>query len=208
MFPFSQRGMVRQTVAFTDVSIEYGRPTARGRTLFGALVPWDSIWHPGADNATSIRFSHDVLLNGHALKAGAYSLWLIPRERKAWTLIVNRATDIPHTPYPGADKDVMRLDITPDSSTYLETVSYYFPIVQRDEVVLRLQWGSIGISTRIKAPYRPETPDTIVPTAAPTSARAIGKPNESANGSLRRMERFAAWTQPTFPSAEYVPIGQ
>ncbi len=163
MFPFSQRGTVQQTVAFTDISIEYGRPTARGRALFGALVPWDSIWHPGADNATSIRFSHDVLIDGHALSAGAYSLWLIPRARKAWTLILNRATNISHTPYPGVDKDVMRLDITPDSSAYLEAVSYSFPIIQRDEVVLRLQWGSIGIATRIKAPYRPAAADTIAP---------------------------------------------
>ncbi len=207
MFPFSQRGSVQQTVAFTDIAIEYGRPTARGRALFGALVPWDSIWHPGADNATSIRFSHDVLLDGHALTAGTYSLWLIPRQRKAWTLIVNRSTNISHTPYPGAETDVMRLEITPDSSSYLETVSYSFPIVQRDEVVLRLQWGSVGIATRIKAPYRPETPDTVATISstmtAALPARASSSPTGGASGSASRLERFTAWTQPTFPVAEY-----
>jgi len=51
-YPFSQRGTVSQMVAFTNISIEYGRPVARGRALFGALVPWDSVWHPGADSAT------------------------------------------------------------------------------------------------------------------------------------------------------------
>ena len=61
-YPFSQRGSVTQTVAFTTISIEYGRPVARGRALFGQLVPWDSVWHPGADSATRVTFDHDVLI--------------------------------------------------------------------------------------------------------------------------------------------------
>ena len=48
-YPPSQRGTVTQNVAFTEISVAYGRPVARGRALFGALVPWDKIWHPGAD---------------------------------------------------------------------------------------------------------------------------------------------------------------
>src|SRR6185295_15412882 len=75
-YPFSQRGSVAQTVAFTDIVVTYGRPVARGRALFGALVPWDSVWHPGADSATRVAFSHDVLVEGRAVKAGEYSLWL------------------------------------------------------------------------------------------------------------------------------------
>jgi hypothetical protein len=54
-YPFSQRGSVTQMVAFTNISVAYGRPVARGRVLFGALVPWDSVWHPGADSATRSR---------------------------------------------------------------------------------------------------------------------------------------------------------
>src|SRR5437868_1349546 len=79
-YPFSQRASVGQDVAFTHVAVEYGRPVGRGRALFGALVPWDSVWHPGADSATRIVFNHDVMLEGKTLKAGEYSLWLIPRE--------------------------------------------------------------------------------------------------------------------------------
>src|SRR5690349_19413119 len=78
-YPFSQRGSVTQNVALTAISIEYGRPVARGRTLWGQLVPWDSIWHPGADSATRISFDHDIEVEGKQLKAGEYSLWLIPR---------------------------------------------------------------------------------------------------------------------------------
>ena len=90
-YPFSQRGLVAQTVAFTDITVRYGRPVARGRTLFAdsGLVPYGSIWHPGADSATRITFSHDVLLEGRPVTAGDYSLWLIPRNGAPWTLIVS-----------------------------------------------------------------------------------------------------------------------
>src|SRR5882672_8142719 len=104
-YPFSQRGTVSQMVAFTNISIEYGRPVARGRTLFGALVPWDSVWHPGADSATLMTIDHDIVWEGKALRAGEYSLWLIPREHGDWTVIVNSAAHTFHKPYPGADKD-------------------------------------------------------------------------------------------------------
>src|SRR5437868_14803459 len=80
-YPFSQRGSVTQMVAFTNIAVTYGRPVARGRALFGALVPWDSVWHPGADSATRIVFSRDVAVEGKTLHAGEYSLCLIPRER-------------------------------------------------------------------------------------------------------------------------------
>src|SRR5712671_1833250 len=112
-YPFSQRGSVTQMVAFTEISVVYGRPVARGRELFGALVPWDSVWHPGADSATRVTFSHDVLLEGKPLRAGEYTLWLIPREHAPWTVIASRAAHVFHKPYPGARFDVLRLDVTP-----------------------------------------------------------------------------------------------
>ena len=49
--PFSQHGSVSQRVSYTNISVDYKRPVARGRTLFGSLVKWDSVWHPGADSA-------------------------------------------------------------------------------------------------------------------------------------------------------------
>ena len=73
-YPFSQRGSVTQMVAFTNIAVTYGRPVARGRALFGALVPWDSVWQPGADSATRIVFSRDVAVEGKTLHAGEYSL--------------------------------------------------------------------------------------------------------------------------------------
>ena len=154
-YPFSQRGSVTQTVAFTTISVVYGRPVARGRALFGQLVPWDSVWHPGADSATLISFDHDVLIEGHALKAGEYSLWLVPREHRPWTVIFSRAAHVFHKPYPGPADDVLRVDVAPESVSHVETLVIYFPNVLRKNAVMRIHWGTVGVPVRIEAPYRP-----------------------------------------------------
>jgi hypothetical protein len=154
-YPPSQRGTVTQMVAFTEISVAYGRPVARGRALFGALVPWDKVWHPGADSATRVTFKHDVLLEGKPLPAGEYGLWLIPRESAPWTLIVSRAAHVFHIPYPGEQFDVMRIDLTPEQVSSVESFTIYFPMVLRDEAVMRLHWGTTAVSVRIKAPFRP-----------------------------------------------------
>lgn len=142
-------------VAFTEISVAYGRPVARGRALFGALVPWDKIWHPGADSATRLTINHDILLEGKTLKAGEYALWLIPRETAPWTLIVSRAAHVFHLPYPGEQNDVMRIDLTPEQVSSVESLTIYFPMVLRDDAVMRIHWGTTALSVRIKAPFRP-----------------------------------------------------
>jgi Protein of unknown function (DUF2911) len=154
-YPFSQRGAVTQMVAFTEITVSYGRPVARGRSLFGALVPWDSVWHPGADSATRITFNHDVLVEGKPLRAGEYTLWLVPRERAPWTVIFSRAAHVFHKPYPGAKFDVLRIDVMPEQASNMESFAIYFPMVLRDEAVMRLHWGTTAVPMRLKAPFRP-----------------------------------------------------
>ena len=157
-YPFSQRGSVSQDIALTTISITYGRPVARGRALFGALVPWDSVWHPGADSATRVVISHDITVNGSALKAGEYSLWLVPREHAPWTVIFHRAAHTFHKPYPGASGEVLRIEVPPESLSNVESLAIYFPRVIRDEGDLRIHWGTTGVTMRIKAPYKPDGP--------------------------------------------------
>ena len=147
--PFSQHGTVTQRVSHTNVAIEYNRPVARGRALFGALVKWDSVWHPGADSATRISFDKDVTFEGKPLPKGEYSLWLIPREKTPWTLIVSSASHVFHSPYPGAEHDVLRVDITPERGAHMEVLAYYFPVVARDSAVLRMHWGETIVPVRL-----------------------------------------------------------
>lgn len=152
-YPFSQRSIATQQVAHTQITIEYGRPVARGRDLFGALVPWDSVWHPGADSATVLTFSREVLLNGQRLAAGAYSLWLIPRASGTWTFILNRQARVFHRPYPGAATDALRLEIAPERGAHMESMAIYFPKVLRDEATMWIHWGTTILPLDLKAPY-------------------------------------------------------
>ncbi len=74
----SQSGSVWQEIANTSVTVTYDRPVARGRELFGGIVPFGEIWNPGANDATAIALSRDVTINGNELPAGSYSLWRFP----------------------------------------------------------------------------------------------------------------------------------
>lgn len=154
-YPFSQRGSVSQHVAHTTISVEYGRPIARGRALFGQLVPWDSVWHPGADSATRITFDHGVKLEGHDVKAGEYSLWLVPRASAPWTVILSRAAHAFHKPYPGAARDAYRFDVTPEQGAHMESLAIYFPSVIRADAILRIHWGTTIVPIHVNAPYSP-----------------------------------------------------
>ena len=151
-YPASQRGSVSQNIAHTQVTLTYGRPVARGRTLFGALVAWDRIWHPGADSATRMSVSRDVLVEGKTLAAGDYTIWLLPRASAPWTVIFHRKALAFHVPYPGDDGVALRVDVTPDSASHMETMAVYFPVVVRDSAVMRIHWGTTALPIRIKAP--------------------------------------------------------
>ena len=153
--PFSQHGSVTQRVSHTNISVEYNRPVARGRALFGSLVKWDSVWHPGADSATRITFDKDVVVEGKPLAAGEYSIWLIPREHGDWTFILNSAARVFHSPYPGSNSDVLRVPVTPERGAHMEVLAYYFPIVARDSTVMRVHWGETIVPVRIKVSRDP-----------------------------------------------------
>jgi hypothetical protein len=147
----SQRGSVSQRIANTEITVTYGRPVARGRTLFGTLVPYGRMWHPGADDATAIATTRDTEINGKALPAGKYSLWTIPREG-AWTVIFSRNADVFHTSYPGEAADALRLEVTPETGAHMETLTYYFPVVEGKDATLRLHWGTMIVPLAIRVP--------------------------------------------------------
>ena len=147
----SQSESVFQRVANTDIEVVYDRPVARGRELFGGIVAYDEVWNPGANDATAVSFSRDVTVNGEALAAGKYSIWAMPRAGD-WTVIFSRAADVYHTPYPGENQDALRLTITPQRGDHMETLAFYFPMVEGKETELRLHWGETVVPMLIKVP--------------------------------------------------------
>ena len=74
----SPAASLEQTVGLSDVSVTYSRPSMRGRTIFGDLVPFDKIWRTGANARTVITFSDDVTIDGQELKAGSYAIFTKP----------------------------------------------------------------------------------------------------------------------------------
>lgn len=150
-YPRSQHGSVTQHIQGTEVTISYNRPVARGRELFGGLVRYGRIWHPGADSVSTISFSRAVTIDGHALAAGRYSLWTIPEAPpKQWSVIFNRGLGGWHTSYPGESQDALRITVNTETGPHMETLTYYFPVVDADSAVLRLQWGTTIVPMKIK----------------------------------------------------------
>ena len=146
----SQHGSVTQQVAGTTITVDYNRPVARGRALFGSLVPYGRVWCPGADSCTTIQVSTDVKVNGQALARGTYSLWAEPQPER-WTVIFNSAAPVFHTRYP-ADKDVLRVQATPREGSPMETLAFYFPIVDGNHAELVLHWGTVVVPLSIDVP--------------------------------------------------------
>jgi hypothetical protein len=146
----SQHGTVSQHVADTTITIDYNRPVARGRELFGALVPWGRVWCPGADECTTLAVSTDVKIDGQALPSGTYSLWALP-EQERWTMIVNKVQPVFHTRYP-TGQDVLRIQTTPRTGSQMETLAFYFPVVDGKHAELVLHWGTTVVPLEIEVP--------------------------------------------------------
>jgi hypothetical protein len=147
----SQAAAVAQRIANTEITVTYSRPVARGRELFGALVPYGEVWNPGADQATAIALTRDVEVDGQPLAAGKYSFWVIPRA-ESWTVIFSQAADVYHTPYPGEGEDALRMDVAPETGPHAELLTFSFPIVEGKDAILHLHWGTVMVPLSIRVP--------------------------------------------------------
>jgi hypothetical protein len=146
----SQHGTVSQRIADTTITVEYNRPVARGRELFGRLVPYGRIWCPCADDATTVEVSTGVTVEGKELAAGRYSLWTEP-EPERWTVIFKKHANAWHTRYPEGH-DALRIQVTPRTGSHMETLAFYFPVVDGKKAELALHWGSVVVPLKIEVP--------------------------------------------------------
>ncbi len=146
----SQHGSVSQQIANTTITIEYNRPVARGRSLFGALVPYNKVWCPGADYCTTIQISSDVKINDQPLAAGTYTLWAEPQPER-WTMIFSSAHPVFHTRY-SPNQDVLRVPAVSRQGSHMETLAFYFPAVEGTHAELVLHWGTVVVPLSIDVP--------------------------------------------------------
>jgi hypothetical protein len=104
----SVRDTARATVAGADVWVDYSRPMKRGREIFGNVVPWNTVWRAGANAATQLNTSADLVIGGATVPAGKYTLWTLPTPT-GWKLIINKQTGQWGTVYDPA-QDLVRVD--------------------------------------------------------------------------------------------------
>jgi len=90
MKQLSVRDTARATIGAATLTVDYGRPLARGRVLLGNVMPFDEVWRTGANAATQFRTSAPITLAGMRVPAGTYTLWTVPRKDGHAELIVNR----------------------------------------------------------------------------------------------------------------------
>lgn len=146
----SPKASVSQHIGVCEVTISYCRPSARGRTIFGGLVPYDKVWRAGANEATTIQFSHDVLINNQSLAAGKYGLFFMPRADGDWTMILNKDWNQWGAYLYDPELDVLRTKTKRERlSESTGLLTYAFSNVTKSEATLQLQWSDCQISIPI-----------------------------------------------------------
>jgi hypothetical protein len=100
---------VSATVGGAKLAIVYGRPSMRGRTIFGSLVPFGRVWCPGADEATTLESTKELLIGNLQIPAGPHTIWMLPTADH-WRLVVSQDPSGFHTQY-HPDRDLGRIDL-------------------------------------------------------------------------------------------------
>lgn len=93
-----------------SVTIDYSSPRAKGRKIYGQLVPFGQVWRTGANEATALVTPVDLNIGGTTVPAGSYTIFTIPNKDK-WTLIISKKTGEWGTDYPGPSNDLARVDM-------------------------------------------------------------------------------------------------
>ncbi len=139
----SKNGQLETKIDDVAVLVTYGRPSARGRTLFGETIPYGKLWRTGADEATVVRFSKDVKIEGKKLPAGVYALFTVPGE-KEWTLVFNKKPNqwgaYKHDP----SLDALEVKVTPKTAEKTEVLTFE----AKDKSIV-LRWGTTAVSFSI-----------------------------------------------------------
>ncbi len=146
----------------TDINISYSRPGVKGRKIWGGLVPYGLApgndeskgkpfpWRGGANECTTIDFSKDVMIDGHKLPAGKYSMDFIPEE-KEWTVIFNKDTTLWGSFLYNEKEDALRIKVTPIEAPFQEWLTYGFDNLAGTSCTAYLWWE------KLKVPFKIET---------------------------------------------------
>lgn len=169
----SPTATVSQKIGLTDVEIVYSRPGMKGRKIFGDLVPFGKRWRTGANMATTISFSDDVMINSKEVPAGKYSLFAIPNEG-SWTIIVHKVAELAGT---GGDSykeedNLLKFDVKTQKLTEaVETFTIDIESNEMDNADLFIAWENTKVAFEIKAPIAEKMEKMISSTLDPAGSQ-------------------------------------
>jgi hypothetical protein len=136
---------VKQDFGLASIELSYSRPAVKGRKIFGDLVPYGQVWRTGANQATTITFGDEVTIGGVKLPAGKYGVLTIP-DKKSWTIIISKQTDI--TNPQGYKKDMDAVRVTSNVSSTKATVESFtmqFANVKPTTCDLQIMWDKSAV---------------------------------------------------------------
>lgn len=144
---------LKQHVGLTDITVEYSRPSVKGRDIFGGLIPFGQVWRTGANQATKVIFSTPVKLNGTEIPAGTYALMTIPGKDE-WTVIINKGSEQWGAYKYDEKADVARIKAKPigiDRS--IEAFTINIDPVNDETASLNLLWDKTKVPVEVKLDY-------------------------------------------------------
>jgi hypothetical protein len=141
----SPRDSVQLVLAGKVLSINYGRPSARGRKIFGSIVPYNQVWRTGANEVTTFQTESDITLGGVTIPKGTYSLFTLP-SKKSWQLIINKETGQNGLVY-HKRLDLARVKLQKrDLPGYVERFTMSLDKTDNKSGLLRLEWERTSFS--------------------------------------------------------------
>jgi hypothetical protein len=140
---------IEQDFGLGEISIKYYRPNTNGRKIFNGMEPYGIVWRTGANNATVIKLTDTIQIEGHTLMPGSYSLFSIPGADE-WTIILNKnAGQWGAYSYDEKD-DILRFKVKPTKlDNKVETLTIQFADVHQDHCILQILWENTGINLHL-----------------------------------------------------------
>ena len=140
---------IKQDFGLSNIELSYSRPGVKGRKIFGDLVPFGKVWRTGANSATTISFADAVTIGGTKVPAGKYGILTIP-DKKSWTIIITKQTDVTNPADYKQDQDVVRVEArTMDMDEKVETFTMQFADVKPSTCELHLMWDKTAVALPI-----------------------------------------------------------
>jgi hypothetical protein len=146
----SPASKVEQTVGLTTITVNYSRPSAKGRTVFGELVPYGKNWRTGANENTKVTFSDEVTFGDKKLAKGTYALFTTPKA-DVWDIYFYKTTDNWGLPEEWKEENVaLKLSVTPESTPRMtETFTISIDNLSTESAVMTLAWEKTVVPIKI-----------------------------------------------------------